>query len=265
MLPRWRDQASVLLAPHAVTLRFVARGLRPAARVTVFPRGPGEAPWQATLGDAMRGLPAGAICRIIVSSCFARYALVPFSPALVDRKAIEGLAAQVFRHRHGEQAQAWTCRVAPASVGDSRLACALDAALVETVESVARTSGVILAALEPALTAAFNAARGRMPLSCWFATVETGRLVLGLLVGGKWTHLAAERCAGHWEAALARMLSREALMVAAESLNDGLPCWVARFGATADADPERPEVRTFATAGADGDPRDATIPERAAA
>jgi len=255
VLPQWRDQASVLFAPRGVTLRLVSRGLRPAARVTAYPCGesPGGEPWRAplaALGDAMRELPRGATCRVMVSSCFARYALVPFSAALVGRKANEVLAAHAFRHIHGEQAQVWTCRVAPAPAGDKRLACALDAALADAIESVARTAGVTLAAIEPTLTAGFNSARGRLPSSCWFAAVETGRLVLGLLVGGKWAHLAAERCAGHWEAALARMLSRETLMIAAESPDGELPCWIARFEAAIDADPERPEIRRIAAPGA---------------
>jgi len=255
VLPRWRNQASILFAPGGVTLRLVARGLRPAARVTVHPCGDGPTgePWRAplaALGEAMRGLPKGATCRIIVSGAFVRYALVPFSATLVNRKANEALAAHVFRHVHGEQAQGWTCRVAPAPAGDKRVACALDAALADAIESAARTCGVTLVAIEPTLTAGFNRARRRLPASCWFAAVERGRLALGLLADGRWSHLAAERCAGPWEPALARMLSREALMLAADFQSDDLPCWIARFEAAADADPERPEIRVFAAPGA---------------
>jgi hypothetical protein len=198
----------------------------------------------------MRGLPKGTTCRVIVSSSFVRYALVPFSATLVNRKANEALAAHVFQHVHGEQARAWDCRVDPATAGGKRVACALDAALAAAIEAAARAGGVTLAAIEPTLTAGFNRARLRMPSSCWFATLEPDRLALGLVVDGRWSHLASERYTGHWHGALARMLSREALMIAADSPGDALPCCIARFEATADADPEQPQIELFAVPGA---------------
>jgi hypothetical protein len=233
-----------------VTLKLVRRGLRPVARVSVHPcgDGPGGEPWRApaaALGEALRALPRHARCRVIVSSSFARYALAPFSAALVGRGSNEALAAQVFRHIHGEPAKAWTCRVTPTPPGGKRLACALDSGLVDAVELAARNSGVALEAIEPALVVAFNSARRSLPISCWFAVVETGRLVLGLLADGEWAHVAAERCMGPWETALARMLARESLAAAADSLKGEPPCWLARFGDAKNADPERPEVRLF--------------------
>jgi len=228
----------------------VRRGLRPVARVSVHPcgDGPGGEPWRApvaALAEALRALPRLARCRVIVSSSFARYALAPFSSALVGRASNEALAAQVFRHTYGEQAMAWTCRVAPAPPGKKRLACALDSGFVDAVELAARNCGVALATIEPIVVAAFNSARRSLPTSCWFAVVETGRLVLGLLADGEWAHIAAERSVGPWESALARMLARESLVVATDFPNGAPSCWIARFGDAQNADPERPEVRLF--------------------
>ena len=64
MLPRWRREKRLLL------------------------RGP-----IATLGEAMRALRRGTRCRIIVSNALARFALVPFSTAVVGRSAEEALAS----------------------------------------------------------------------------------------------------------------------------------------------------------------------------
>jgi hypothetical protein len=239
-----------------VALRLVRRGLRPVARVAVHPcgDGPGGETWRAplaALGEALRALPRHARCRVIVSNSFARYALAPFSAALVGHRSNQALAAEVFRRIHGEQAKAWTFRVAPAPPGKNRPACALDSGLVEAVELAARNCGVALEAIEPALVAAFNSARRSLPISCWFAVVETGRLVLGLLADGEWAHFAAERCTGSWETALARLLARESLAVAADSLKGEPPCWIARFNDAGSPDPERPEVRLFRAPQAD--------------
>jgi hypothetical protein len=246
--PQWRDEAAALVSPRGAALRLLRRGLRPVARLTEHPSGKdaGGEPWRAplaALGDALQTLPRGTRCRVIVSSAFARYALVPFSTTLVDRRSNEALAGHVFRHIYGEQADAWACRVAPAAAGRRRVACALDAALLGAIESAAKSCGVALAAIEPALIAAFNSAHRALPDSCWFAAAEADRLVLGLILDGEWSHLAAERCPGRSEQALARMLARESLLVAPGLLKRDLPCWVVRFDDCAGASLEKFELR----------------------
>ncbi len=248
MSPQWRDDALVLLSPRGAALRLLPRGLRPVARPSTHPPGgksDGE-PWRAALEalvGALHTLPRRTRCRVIVSSAFARYALVPFSTTLVDRRSNEALAEHVFRHIHGDQAGAWAFRVAPAAAGHRRVACALDSALVEAVTSAAKSRGVSLEAIEPALVAAFDSARGDLPRSCWFAQAEPDRIALGLLKDGEWVHLAAERPSGDAEASLARMIARESLLCAADAASGDLPCWVARFDDGVNARVERFQAR----------------------
>jgi hypothetical protein len=241
--PQWRDEAVALLSPRGTALELMRRGLRPVARLSEHRSGEAAAgePWRApltALAAALATLPRRTRCRVVVSSALARYALVPFSETLVDRRSNEALAEHVFRHTHGDQAGAWVFRVAPATPGRRRLACALDAALVEAIRATALACGVALEAIEPALTAAFNSALGDLPRSCWFAEAEPERLVLGLLIDGEWVHLAAERPSGDPHAALPRMLARESLLCAADLPGD-LPCWLARFGEGASVRLER--------------------------
>jgi hypothetical protein len=190
-------------------------------------RGPERA-----LGEAMSRLPRGSRCRVIVSSSLARYALVPFSTAVVGRQANETLAAQVFRATHGERVDGWRVRLAPG--GALRIACALDASLVEAITETARERGVRLTGIEPALAAGYNAAYRRLPRSCWFAVLEQGKAILALLIDGTWRHLSAERCSGEGTGVLARLLAREA-MLAEDAPAGPLACWVARFAAEDDA------------------------------
>jgi hypothetical protein len=160
----------------------------------------------ATLGEAMRALRRGTRCRIIVSNALARFALVPFSTGV----------------------DAWRVRVAPARLGEQRLACALDAALLDAIPGAAQAHGVQVSAIEPAWAVGFNAAYRRLPASCWFAVTEPGRLVLGLQIDGEWRQLAAERCGDEPRPALRRALAREATM-ADDPAAARLPCWVAHF------------------------------------
>lgn len=194
---------------------------RREARILV--RGP-----LAALGEAMRGLRRGTRCRIVVSNALARFALVPFSTAVVGREADEALAAHVFRGTHGERVDGWRVRVAPARLGEQRVACALDASLLDAIPGAAKAHGVQVSAIEPAWAAGFNAAYRRLPRSCWFAVTEPGRLVLGLLVDGAWRSLAAERCADDPRPALRQALARESTMTD-DAAAARLPCWVAHF------------------------------------
>jgi len=187
-------------------------------------------PPPAGAGDALSGLPRGSRCRVVVSSALARYALVPFSDAVVGREANEALAAHVLRRTHGERVDAWRIRVAPAPAGHPRLACALDAALLDQLFAAARERGILLSSVEPAFVAGFNAAYRRLPASCWLAVAEPGRLALGLLVDGRWVHVAAERHAADARSAVRRALAREALLVQEKEDAAALPCWVVRFG-----------------------------------
>lgn len=203
MSPPWRREAQLLL------------------------RGP-----LASLGQAMsaasHGTSRGTRCRVIVSNALARFALVPFSTAVVGREADEALAAQVFRGTHGERVEGWRVRVSPAAHGQRRVACALDAALLEAIPAAAREHGLSVSAIEPAWAAGFNAAYRRLPASCWFAVTEPGRLVLGLLIDGEWRQLAAERCGDDARAALRQALMREST-VTDDPAAAQLPCWVADF------------------------------------
>jgi hypothetical protein len=182
----------------------------------------------ATLGEAMRALRRGTRCRIIVSNTLARFALVPFSTAVVGPAAEEALASHVLRGTHGERVDAWRVRVAPARLGEQRLACALDAALLDAIPGAAQAHGVQVSAIEPAWAVGFNAAYRRLPASCWFAVTEPGRLVLGLQIDGEWRQLAAERCGDEPRPALRQALAREATM-ADDPATARLPCWVAHF------------------------------------
>ena len=182
----------------------------------------------AALGKAMSTVARGTRCRIVVSNALARYALVPFSTAVVGREANEMLAAHVFRGTHGERVDGWRIRVAPAPRGQLRIACALDAELLEGIAAAAQEHGLRVTSIEPAWAAGFNAAYRRLPASCWFAVTEPGRLVLGLLIDGEWRHIAAERCGPDVTTALRQALAREAI-VAEDAAATRLPRWVAHF------------------------------------
>jgi hypothetical protein len=196
---------------------------------------------------ALDGLARGARCRIVVSSAFARYALVPFSAAVVGREANEALAAHVFRRTHGERVDAWRMRVAPAQAGTARIACAVDASLLDELAAAARERGVTLAAIEPAFVAGFNAALRRLPASCWLAVVEPDRLTLGLLLGGEWRRLAAQRLGEDLDRELQSALIREALLVETAAPVADLPCWTVRLGeGRAQVQPFLPQTRAAA-------------------
>jgi hypothetical protein len=187
-------------------------------------------------GKALHGLRRGARCRVVVSSVFARYALVPFSADVVGHEANVLLAKHVFRRIHGERVDAWCAAVAHAPAGAALMACALDTELLARLDAAARERGVTLLSVEPALAAAFNAARRRLPDSCWVAIAEPQYLAVGLLRARQWRYLATERGAAD-TAAATRALAREAIL--AEEDGSALPRWLVRIDERCQASAER--------------------------
>lgn len=207
--PRSRKSTVSPLSPERVVAelapsRVVVRRPRVAPQALACDAAAGPEPWRAAvvaLGAARLGK-----CRLTVElgGAFVRYALLPWSEALVTAAEEEAYVRHHFVAVHGERARAWAVRAAEAAPGTARLAAAVDRALVEAlVAAVKSQPGVKLVSIQPQLMSRFNAWRGAVPAQgAWIVLAEDGRACIALHGAQGWRSVQSER--GDWRALLER-------------------------------------------------------------
>lgn len=144
---------------------------------------------------------------VVLSNHFARYLIVqPQDGATAEEEL--ALARFQFAKIHGERAKGWEVRLSRAG-GGARLACAIDAGLLERLKACFPKGGKArLVSVQPALMAAYNRARGQVPRDgAWLLLIEAGRAWLARLAAQGWAsvHNVAE---SEWEQLIERERSR---------------------------------------------------------
>ena len=208
MSPSWgRKRVCISFGPAAVRAAGHEAPAQPAA--------PGAVPWQAALETLQATLGAWRELRgdasIVLSSAFVRYAVVAHAGRVSGRHERAALARAQFEKIHGERAAQWAVRL-----GGDGLAAAVDAALVEALKALfERTPRLRLVSIQPALMAAYNAARGRIPeVGAWLVLAEEERVCIGLLEGPAWRGVSVARDPQPTPARCGALLERERVRMA---------------------------------------------------
>jgi hypothetical protein len=97
---------------------------------------------------------------------------------------------------YGEGARTWRLAADDAPYGMPRLACGIDAALLQGVQDAAAAHGRRCLSIEPIAGPAWRSIAGAKPDA--FALVEAGRLLLATTSGGRITALHSQSCAAAW-------------------------------------------------------------------
>jgi hypothetical protein len=223
--PWLRRQWLVTLSPREVTLLPIQRtlGLRGPRRTAGEPRTlacaepGGAAPWRPALQAleaAMSDMPARkAAVTVFLSNHFLRYAIVPWRDELAAGEEEMAWARHCFTRLYGSAAAQWEIRLNPLPQRAARLACALDAELIEELRAVCARSGSVLCSVQPQLMTAFNSSRRQLgQCSAWLAMPEPGHVCLALLDQGQWLRIRGLRIDGRWQDELPQLLEREALL-----------------------------------------------------
>jgi hypothetical protein len=160
--------------------------LWPEQRTFLLEPLPPEEPqlWHGALEDfrnqvqALRGRVA---VTVVLSNHFVRYAVLPGEDSAATPDEELALARFHFTKIHGDRAKGWDVRVSEG------LACAIDAALLEGLKSCLAKTKAKLVSVQPALMAAYNRARARVPREgAWLVLAERGRTCLARLAARGW-------------------------------------------------------------------------------
>ncbi|HEU4353796.1 MAG TPA: hypothetical protein VFR66_18160 [Burkholderiales bacterium] len=142
-------------------------------------------PWQGAVEDFARKIAAlrkRVDVTVVLSNHFVRYAVLPEHDGATTPEEELALARFHFTKIHGDRVKGWEVRVF------QRLACAIDAALLEGIKKAFPGKGKAkLISVQPRLMAAYNAARGRIPREgAWLLLGEPGRTCLARVATRGW-------------------------------------------------------------------------------
>lgn len=184
---------------------------------------PGAPTWSPVLTAARELLPclgpAPADVTFILSNRFVRYTIVPWSAELV--KVAEELAftRHCFAAIYGAEVDAWDFRLSPGASGESRLASAVDIALIAELKSLVTGTHLRLRSVQPYLMSALNLCRAQMSTdNSAFLAAETGLYTSARIVSGRWASVHTEPMGACMAETLDAVIAREHAWGAAQAL-----------------------------------------------
>ncbi|UCO97551.1 hypothetical protein LF844_23285 [Metapseudomonas lalkuanensis] len=188
MSPLWPEAYTAVLGPHSVGL-YRSRDQRRLGHAGFDSIGglawPGAV---AALESLLAGRePGRAALRVVLSSHYTRFCLVPWSEAINSPEELAGYARLCFEDIYGALGDSWSLKLSPEAAGHPRLAAAMPEELLARLRSLAKASGLRLASVQPYLMAAFNRHRAALALDDFlFLVAEPDRGSLLLARGGRW-------------------------------------------------------------------------------
>jgi hypothetical protein len=161
--------------------------------------------WQTGV-DALRGLLpqktaewAGLPLEISLSSRWSQMLLVPWSDALLSESTAARFLQSQMAALYGDAARGWSIASDDAPYGQARAVSGADSALLQALKETGAGFGHPCHAIEPALGAALRlmAQRGDAPPAA-LALVETGRITMAALDGGRITAMQSQPAGAAW-------------------------------------------------------------------
>lgn len=160
----WLDSLTLFIHPAHVGLeRRNWRGASQSHAATVLPAATGEAPWQAAWEAAQALLASharpGSRLRVVVADQFVRYAVLPWSEAVVGQAARLAMAGALLRQGLGDAAGQLDIALDRAVFGSNGLAAGLPRPLLLAIRQAARAGRLRLQSIQPRLVVELAACR----------------------------------------------------------------------------------------------------------
>lgn len=149
-----------------------------------------------------------ASVEITLSNRFARYLHLPSSPALRAEADWQGFAQHRFAELYGLRPDGWRILLS-SGARSSRLACAVERALIDGIVQSLSAAGHRLRSLRPHFAQFFDRVRRRVGEGdAWLVDRESEQLTIALAIGGEWRAIRQRR-EPNWRERLAAILDRE--------------------------------------------------------
>lgn len=218
----WRDQVRIGLGPDRLIFAGYRRGVHPRlVRKDIIAVHPDDAQpfWQAAIDALPAALAASGPEKpevtVVLSNCFVRYALLARNSAVRTEAEWLAFARRRLASVHGQVTEGWEVRLTETVRNGPLIACAVDSALLDALQSKVAEGRATLSSVQPYLIAAFNRIRPKISHeSCWLLIEEPGCLMLVLVRSGQWLSLRCRHVEADWRADFAEILERESAFLA---------------------------------------------------
>ncbi len=216
MSPLWRDRLALAIAPHRIVLVRTHGRLRPtvvAKSIIMVPGDHAAGGWQAALDTLAHTLQTdaqwqGLAVNAVLSNHLVRYQLIPWSAQISNAGERAAYVRASFAQVYGDGTAQWAYSISTTQRGAAWFASAVDQALLTQLE--AAVGPAPLRSVTPHLMPAFNRARRALKdKDLWFVQVEPNKLLLLLILGGRWQALSSHALGDvPWQMQLPLLLER---------------------------------------------------------
>jgi len=188
-----RNKLAVALYPSHLAVSRQSRGWRPTAGepelVKVDSATEAEG-WRCVV-DALQiwleqNKPASSTVECILSDCFVRYLLVPWSDQLQDPAEINALAGIQFESLYGEPSAQWVIKTGVSGYGNAAVACAVSRDLMTALEAMAAAHRLRITSIQPRWIRIFHRLRNRIANDALLMSLEAGQCILATVKNGAW-------------------------------------------------------------------------------
>ena len=158
------------------------------------------------IADSLESLTRRVRVEVVLSSCWARFALLPPSGELRTESERLDLTQHIFDRQYGSLASGWSLLVDSSASGETALACGIPIGLLESLRRGLAGMGRLVS-IRPKFMDVFNiVCRSIGPVSEYLAMNEPGRLTLAEVKQGRWLSISSRAVAPGDGSALSHLL-----------------------------------------------------------
>lgn len=133
----------------------------------------------------------GISAKVVISSHFARYAIIPWSVELAIESERQAFMRYRFNALFGDVVKTWDLRMSEPDFGQSAIASGIDAKLLTALHEVLAAANIRVNSISPYLMSAINQSaqqikQQKINPDFWFVVVESERICFALIENGGW-------------------------------------------------------------------------------
>lgn len=233
----WIENLTLCIHPSNVTLtRKGWRGAAESWRARVLPATGGQKAWEPAVTAAQALLAEhsrrGNRLQVVLADSLVRYAVLPWSEAVLGHKPRRAMARALFRHNLGDAAEQLDITLGRAAFGLNSLAAGVPQALLDGLRQAARAAKVRLASVQPRLNAELLASRATLADGCivfpddaWLTLLYVCRGNPGLLRNHRCSGSAIEALPGFLAADCSAARVKKLLVFSRQAWPESLGDW----------------------------------------